>query len=245
MSNRREAADIQEIAKMAVAHLVDAPQPLLAAGRAVARRKPEEGGELAPARKRAHVLNRRNDRRGGDRADAGDGHQAPRLLVGLHGDCDLLVDLADRLVERVDLANERGERRAHAIGDHDLAVVVEAVGKEALELISMLRALRRDDADPRVKPGDATRKALSSDVRWPASNSRARWRISSAWLSIERTGTNRWPGRIAASQIAAASAASFLFLRTTGSSPVAGSRLHSAGGISLTSCPSPISARAQ
>ena len=58
------------------------------------------------------------------------------------------------------------------------------------------------------------RKALSSDVRWPASNSRARWRINSAWFSIERTDTNLWPGRPAASQIAAASAASFLFLRT-------------------------------
>jgi hypothetical protein len=74
----------------------------------------------------------------------------------------------------------------------------------------MLRALRRDDADL----GEMPRNALSAAVRWPASNSRARWRINSAWLSIDRTGTNRWPGRPVASQIAAASTASFLLRRT-------------------------------
>ena len=47
-----------------------------------------------------------------------------------------------------------------------------------------------------------------------ASSSRVRWRIRWAWLSIERAGTNRWPGRPAASQIAAASTASFLLRRT-------------------------------
>src|SRR5271165_4369893 len=57
-------------------------------------------------------------------------------------------------------------------------------------------------------------------------SSRARWRISAAWFSTERTGTKRWPGRPAASQIAAASAASFLLRRTLGSSPRAGYGLH-------------------
>src|SRR5271166_5725301 len=57
-------------------------------------------------------------------------------------------------------------------------------------------------------------------------SSRARWRISSAWFSTERTGTKRWAGRPAASQIAAASAASFLLRRTPGSSPRASYGLH-------------------
>jgi hypothetical protein len=42
-------------------------------------------------------------------------------------------------------------------------------------------------------------QALSAAVRRPASNSRARWCISSAWLPIERTGANRWPGQLIAS----------------------------------------------
>ncbi len=61
--------------------------------------------------------------------------------------CDLPVDRSDRLVEGVDLADERTKRDAHAIGDHDLAVVVEAVGGHALQVIGVLRTLRRDDAD--------------------------------------------------------------------------------------------------
>jgi hypothetical protein len=73
----------------------------------------------------------------------------------------------------------------------------------------MLCALWRDDADLGQMPPQ-----LSAAVRCPASNSRARWRINSAWFSVDRIGTNRWPGRPAASQIAAASTASFLLRRT-------------------------------
>jgi hypothetical protein len=38
--------------------------------------------------------------------------------------------------------------------------------------------------------------------------------ISAPWFSIERTGTNRIDGRVTASRIAAASAASFFCRRT-------------------------------
>src|SRR5271165_3366037 len=210
MAERRAGAHHQKLAQVAVAHLGDAPEPRFAAGRVLARRQAEEGGELAPAGEDAGVLDRGHNRRCGDRADAGNGHQPPGGLVGLDRRCDLPVDRSDRLVEGVDLADERTKRDAHAIGDHDLAVVVEAVGGHALQVIGVLRTLRRDDADLAKWP----RSALSAAVRWPASNSRARWRISSAWLSIERTGTNRWPGRPAASQIAAASTWSLLLRRT-------------------------------
>jgi hypothetical protein len=53
-------------------------------------------------------------------------------------------------------------------------------------------------------PLEWPRRALSAAVRCPTMSSRARWRISAAWFSTERTGTKRWPGRPAASQIAAA-----------------------------------------
>jgi hypothetical protein len=65
--------------------------------------------------------------------------------------------------------------------------------KDSLTGRSRLRSAR-----PNRAPLSAT-ALLCAAVRWPASNSRARWRIRSAWLSIERTGTNRWPGRLIAS----------------------------------------------
>jgi hypothetical protein len=46
----------------------------------------------------------------------------------------------------VDLADQRTKRAAHAIGDDDLAILVETVGSHALQAIGMLRALRRDKA---------------------------------------------------------------------------------------------------
>ena len=51
-------------------------------------------------------------------------------------------------------------------------------------------------------------------MRCATSISRALWRIKSAWLTTERTGTKRIEGRETASQIAAASAASFFCRRT-------------------------------
>src|SRR5271165_617905 len=110
MAKRRAGTDHQELAQVAIAHLGDPPETLLAPGRALARRQAEEGGELAPAGEGAHVLNRGCDRRGGDRADAGNGHQPLRGLVGLDRRCKLLVVRGDRLVERVDLTNERTQR---------------------------------------------------------------------------------------------------------------------------------------
>src|SRR5580658_3505037 len=70
MTKRRAGAHHQELAQVAVAHLGDAPEPRFAAGRVLARRQAEEGGELAPAGEFACVLDRGHDCRGGDRADA-------------------------------------------------------------------------------------------------------------------------------------------------------------------------------
>ena len=105
------------------------PSRVLAAGRVLARRQAEEGGELAPAREGAGVLDRGHDRRGGDRADAGNSHQPLGGLVGLDRRRELLVDRSDGLIERVDLADKRTKCAAHAIGDHDLAILVETVGQ--------------------------------------------------------------------------------------------------------------------
>src|SRR5271166_2492697 len=51
MAKGRAGAHHQELAQITVAHLGDAPEPLLAPGRTLARRQAEEGGELAPLAK--------------------------------------------------------------------------------------------------------------------------------------------------------------------------------------------------
>src|ERR1700722_12791226 len=117
----------QKLAQVAVAHLGDAPEPRFAAGRVLARRQAEEGSELAPAGEGAGVLDRGHDRRCGDRADAGNGHQPLGGRVRLDRRGDLPVERSYRLVERVDLADERTKRHADAIGGDDLAILVETV----------------------------------------------------------------------------------------------------------------------
>src|SRR5580700_3077566 len=196
MTKRRAGAYDQKLAQIAVAHLGDAPEPLLAPARVLARRQAEEGGELAPAGEGAGVLDGGHDRRGGDRADAGNGHQPLGCLIGLDRRCDLLVDRSDRLVERINLADKRTKRHPDAVGNYDLAVRVKAVDGQALEVIGMAHTPCGPTTPISAR---CPRKALSAAVRWPASSSRARWCISSAWLSIERTGTNRWPSRPIAS----------------------------------------------
>ena len=103
--------------------------------------------QLSPATEDAGVLDGGHDRRGGDRADAGNGHQPLGRLVRLDRRRKLPVDRSDRLIQRVDLADKRTKCAAHAIGDDDLAILVETVGSHALQAIGMLRALRRDEAD--------------------------------------------------------------------------------------------------
>src|SRR5271166_5317012 len=66
MTERRAGAHHQKLAQVTVAHLGDAPEPRLAAGRALARSQAEESGELAPAGEDAGILDRGHDRRGGD-----------------------------------------------------------------------------------------------------------------------------------------------------------------------------------
>ena len=150
MAQRRAGAHHQKLAQVAVAHLCDAPEPRFAAGRVLARCQAEEGSELTPAGEGAGVLDRGHDRRGGDRADAGNGHQPLGRLVRLDRRRKLPVDRSDGLIERVDLADKRTKCAAHAIGDHDLAILVETVGSHALQAIGMAArpAARRGRSRP-------------------------------------------------------------------------------------------------
>ena len=110
---------------------------------------PRKAANSRPLGKRAEVLDRGEKRRGGDRADPGNGHEPPRGLVGLGGGLKLPVDRLDCFVERVDLPDKREEGEAHAVGNHDLAVLIDAAVGQLLERISVRNPLRGDHADLR------------------------------------------------------------------------------------------------
>jgi hypothetical protein len=68
-------------------------------------------------------------------------------VIGLDRRRKLPVDRSDGLIQHVDLADKRTKCAAHAIGNHDLAILVETVGSHALQVIGLVRALRCDEAD--------------------------------------------------------------------------------------------------
>ena len=123
------------------------PSRSFAAGRILARRQPEGGGELPAAGESTRLPHGGDDRLRSDRADTGNRHQPPCSLISLDQRLDLFVDRRDLGVDRLDLMNQRRQGSAHAIGHDDFAVVIAAVGKESLERISILHALRRHDAN--------------------------------------------------------------------------------------------------
>ena len=129
---RGAGAHDQKLAQVAVAHLGDAPEPRFAAARMLTRGQPEEGGELPSAGKCGEVLDRGEKRHGGDLGDPWNGHQPPRGLVGPGGRFKLPIDRLDRFVERIDLLDERSEGEAYAVGNHDLAVLIDAPSTSAL-----------------------------------------------------------------------------------------------------------------
>jgi hypothetical protein len=57
-------------------------------------------------------------------------------LLTYSGRLKLLVDRFDRLVERIDLPDERSEGEAHAVRNHELAVLIDA----AVGQLATLRA---------------------------------------------------------------------------------------------------------
>ena len=234
VAKRRAGAHHPELAQAAVAPiLVMRPSRCLPPVELWRGVKAEEGGKFTPAGEGARILNRGQDRRGGDRTDAGNGHQPPSRFVGPDRRGELLVDRPDRRVER-SIWRASGASTAHTqSGTPTSPLSLTPSTKRRLRPY----ALCAPCAATTPISARCPRKALSAAVRGPDRSSRVRWPISSAWLSIKRTGANRWPGRPAAWQIAAASAASFLFRLTYG--------FTCAGGISLASKPSAINCRAQ
>ena len=99
----------KQFPQISIAHLRDAAQPLLAAGRVLSRCQAKKGGELARARESGDVLNARGYRRGRHRAQAGNGHQAARPFVASSHRGDGSIAARDLLIQSMQLTHERGE----------------------------------------------------------------------------------------------------------------------------------------
>ena len=130
MAERRAGPDDQQLAQVAVAHLGDAPEPLLAAARPLARRQAEQGGELAAGGESARM-----SWTVATIAEAVIG-PIPGIVVSRRAVSSAFTSAlisssiaAISRVDRVDLTNQRRQGLAHAIGNDDFAVLVGAVGE--------------------------------------------------------------------------------------------------------------------
>jgi hypothetical protein len=134
----RAGARDQELAQVAIAILVIRPSrvlPPVEFWRGVRSRKAANSRPLAnsPASWIVATLPC------GDRADARYGHQPLGRLVRLDRHRKVAFDRSDRLVERVYLTDKQTKRAAHAIGDHDLAILVETTSE-----VSSVLSYRRE-----------------------------------------------------------------------------------------------------
>ena len=142
VKQHRMRADDEQFAQVPIAHLRDAPQLGLAAGRVLFGRQPEKGGELARASETGGILNGRRHCRGGDRAEPGNAHQPARRFILLRHLHDRPVKSRDRFVEIPQLHHERRQRLAHFKRDC-LVAGLDQLGQFA----GVSGSLRRDDAD--------------------------------------------------------------------------------------------------
>jgi hypothetical protein len=101
-------------------------EPRFAAGRVLPRCQAEEGSELTPTGEGAGVLDVAMI------ADAMTG-STPGIVINRLAVSPALTDAASSLsiprslIQRVDLADKRTKCAAHAIGDDDLAILVETM----------------------------------------------------------------------------------------------------------------------
>jgi len=111
MAKRRAGAHDEQFAQVTIAHLGDAPEPLFAAGRILARRQPEGGSELPATGESTRLPHGGDDRLRGDRANTGNCHQPPCGLVNLDQPLDLFVDRRDLRVDCLDLMTSGARAR--------------------------------------------------------------------------------------------------------------------------------------
>ena len=189
-------------AQVGVAALGDAAQAVLAAAGVLARRQAEPGAELRAVPELLEVAHGGHHRAGRDRADADQrGGRLHRVVVlAMRGDAlvapgEVRIELAP--LRPAALQRQPGQRAQL------VARVFEHVAEHGLELAGLCANTRPNSASrPRMRLMHAVRSSLRP--------SRSRCTHSMLCCSMDLTGMKRIFGREAASQIAAASLASFL-----------------------------------
>ena len=192
----------QQRAQVVVAALGDAPQTGLAAAGVLARHHAQPGAELVAALELLEVAHAGRQRRRTEFADADDLGRALGRRAGAHMLADLLVAPAQVLVELAPVI-ERALQHQPRRGAEFVAGILDHVGQHRAQ---HLRALAEDQAELRQHAADRLMQAVRSSFN----PSRTRCRLITPCCSQVLTGTKRMLGRDAASQIAAASVASFL-----------------------------------
>src|SRR5215510_10856587 len=221
--------DDQDAPQVSIALLGDGSQPLLAAGRILARDDADPGREVTPLLKDRNVGNRGDNGTRAEDANARNGLKPFAVCVFAMLSEKALLDGTNLDLARGNLRHKRREASPCILGQADIT----AVGNDRKQHLQTVMALCSDDADS----ARCERSALMACVRWRISRSRTRCCMSSACCSGVFTGTVRTVGRRTASQQAAASTESFLLRLTYAFTSLA--------GISRTSWPSFLSSRAQ
>jgi len=198
----------EKLPHVAVAALANAKQTLLAARAVLARREPQACREVAPLRERLAVAQSARQRTGRQRADTAQFHQPVhhRVVLDLLG--DMRIQLPDALVEMTQIVSEVCEQRAKRDRQAVLRIL-EPLGERTPQLF---------DADRRNEAVLANQSTYLVGLRraLPTNSSRIRCAACVSCWDTDFTATNRIPGRPIASQIASASARSFLLLLTYG-----------------------------
>jgi hypothetical protein len=120
---------------VAVAALADPQKRRLPAGRAFARHEAEPGREVARPPELSAVADRGQERRRGERTDAGNAHQPPRTIVPRGEALDLPGRLRDPLVDPREVLEELSQHPPHRrseivclVGQHPRQIEPEDAG---------------------------------------------------------------------------------------------------------------------
>lgn len=196
----------EERAQVAVAALDDASDPVLVTARRHAWREPEAGREVACRLELACITYCGDQGRGRQRFDPGNPCETSPGLAGLVPSKDLSLDCIGSSPQVVASAKQHLNRRSCG-GRH---VVRRGCREASAQFVQASRPLCGNE------PELAEELAQGVDGGSPLAtrSERTRYIASTACFAIVFIGTKRMFGRLAASQIASASAASVLFLFT-------------------------------
>src|SRR3984885_13029466 len=206
VSQHCAGSDHQNSSQIAIAPFRDRPELLFAASRVFARHEPDPGREVTTRSKNLRIRDGRCDRGGSDKTNSGDALEPLARLAQAVLHNDAFLDRSDQRLHRLKLRRQHDKARVSI----DRQARIRFASNDLQQFLDPVTPLRSHNAEL----GQMRRMALITWVRCRIKRSRARCNINRPCCSVDLICTKRTVGRRAASQIASASAASFL-LRLT------------------------------